>query len=451
MAHPIGVDADNGSAVDPLTRAGYVCVLLAVPLVTFNVLRAPGNLTYGDPLLLVGGLLLGVVWLKRGHPFGVVPTALPVGAALMLVAGLLAILPADQLDAVGPTLRFIVTISLMPLILMFAASTPSRIQRLIDVWLLGSVVNALVGILDRLGVTHIGASLASADYVALQDRATGLTNHPNHLGLVIAMALPMAVSRLTAGGARGVSALLGLPILAGGVAVSGSRGALLAAVGGVLLFFMLASGSIRSRAGFMLVAALVATLALLVLAPGDSERLGFVTVERLEGARNATESDAERRTLLDEGIQDWWDRPFIGRGYSPVRPAHNIYIQFLQAGGVLALVGFLVFTTPILRRARRLSRPAANFPPWLSAIAAGSGASMCVWLLFGLVGPNAHDRYLYLPIGLVLALALIQRRMPASGRRMAPIGHERPQPTTSTSVSSKGSPLRREIPESELA
>lgn len=418
MAHPIGAYADKGSSWDPLTRAGHACVLLAVPLVTFNALRVPGNLTFGDPLLLLGGLLLGLAWLRHGHPSGAVPVAIPVGVALMLAAGLLAILATGNWSALDPTLRFIVPISAMPLVMMVAGATPRWSHRLVDAWLLGATANAAVGILDRLGATSIGASLASFDYAALQDRATGLTNHPNHFGLVMAMALPMVISRLSAGGHRGSLAFVALPMVAGGLAASGSRGALLAAVGGVILYLLLATRSTRSRAGFAMLAAMTATVALLAFAPGDTRNLGVVTAERFAGQRNVADSDSERRALLRKAIDDARERPFIGSGYSSARPAHDIYLQFIQGGGMIALAGFLLFAGTILLLARSLARGATAVPYGLSALAAAGGASAGVWLLFGIVGPNTYDRYLYLPVGLVLALSLVRARSASTAPRL---------------------------------
>lgn len=414
MADAVGTGSGNIAADDPLTRAAHVCVLVAVPLVSFNVLRAPGNLTFGDPLLLLAGLLVGAAWLKRGHAGGVIPVGLPIGAGLIFGAALIAILPPERADVVGPTLRFVITIGLLPLILMFSSATPRRVQRLIDVWLLGAFVNSVVAITDRLGATRIGGSLASYDFVALQDRATGLTNHPNTLGLVVALALPMAIARSASAGARGPLAVLTVLALIGGVAMSGSRGALLAAGGGIILLFVLAAASIRSRMGTMLIAIFVAITLLIIFSPGKPERLGTVTVERLSGGLNATDSDTQRRALLHEAVADWLERPLVGRGYSPVRPSHDIYLQLLQGGGIIALAGFLTFAAATLSRARRTSRPAAGIPSWVSGVAAGSGAGFGVWLLFGLVGTQTYDRFLYVPVGVILAIGLIHQRMMGS-------------------------------------
>lgn len=401
-------DSTAPDSADPLSRAGYALVLLAVPLVTCNALRASENVTYGDIPLAIGAVLLLAAWLRHGHPRGVVPLGVIVGAFLLLATGLLSNVPAENADSLESTLRFSVTLGVMPVILMFAASTPSRVQRLVDAWLLGAGLNSAVGALDLLGVTDIGASLTSVDFATLADRASGLTGHPNHLGLVAAMALPVAVAHLGRGGPRGFAALGLVPLLMVGVFASGSRGALLAAVGGVAIFFVLGVSTRRSSTTLLLFAAPMVTFVILVAVLGNNELTGSVAFERLGGG--ATQSNVERRQTLQESIEQAGDSLLVGDGFAVVRTAHNLYIQLLQAGGVLALAGFLAFAISIVRRARWLALPSHDSPPWLMGLAAASGASFCVWLLFGMVGNAVYDRYLYVPVGLALALVLVHKR-----------------------------------------
>jgi O-antigen ligase len=421
--------AENTDSADPLRRAGYVLVLIAVPLVTCNALRASENITYGDIPLAIGAVLLLTAWLRHGHPSGVVPSGLPVGAILLLVTGAIAIVAADNTESLLPTLRFGVTLGFMPLIIMLAASTPRRVQALVDAWLLAAGVNSAVGALDLLGVTTIGTALTPVDFVTFTDRAAGLTSHPNHLGLVAAMALPVAVARLGAGGPRSLAALGLVPLLIVGVTVSGSRGAFIAAAAGVAIFFALGASTRRSRTALLLFAAPVVTFVILVAVLGNSELTGAVTVERLGGGGGATQSDQERALTLRESVNQVVDHPIVGSGFAVVRTAHNIYVQLLQAGGLLALAGFLAFAISIVRRARWLALPSRDSPPWLMALAAASGASVCVWLLFGMVANAVYDRYLYVPVGITLAVGLMHKRYFASLERPKPPPRDWPSAT----------------------
>jgi O-antigen ligase len=409
VRHVRGVKAEDTDPSDPLSRAGYALVLLAVPLVTFNALRPSENMTYGDIPLAIGAVLLLALWLRHGHPRGVVPLGLVVGASLLLATGLLSSMPAED-ASLAPALRFSVTLGFMPLILMYAASTPRRVQQLVDAWLLAAGLNAAVGALDILGVTDIGTSLTSVDFVTYTDRATGLTGHPNHLGLVAAMALPVAISRLGAGGLRGLAAFGLVPLLIIGVVESGSRAATLAAVAGVAIFFLLGVSTRRTRTPLLLIAASLVTFVTLIAIVGHNELTGSVTVERLGGGAGAPQSNEARILALRESITQALDNPLVGDGYSVVRTANNIYLQVFQAGGILALAGFLTFAVSIVRRARWLALPSHGSPPWLTGLAAGSGASACVWLVYGMVGNAVYDRYLYVPVGVALAVGLVHRR-----------------------------------------
>lgn len=433
------LQAQASERSDPLRTAGYALVLVAVPLVTCNALRAGENANYGDvPLGLATVFLLGS-WLRHGVPRGVIPAGVPLGALLLLAAGALAIVPAENLDSMLPSLRFGITLGLMPLVIMFATTTPRRLQALVDLWLLAAAANSVVAALDLFGGTNIGLSLTSIDYVGITERATGLTNHPNHLGLVAAMALPVAVARLGAGGWRALAALGLVPLLLVGVFASGSRGAFIAAAAGVVILFAFGAATRRLRTTLLLFGVPVVAFVVLIAVIGNNELLtGSVTVERLAGGGGATLSDNARRVTLSRSLGEALENPLVGDGFEEVRTAHNIYVQLLQAGGILALIGFATFAIAVVRRARRLSLASSGSPPWLMTLAAANGASIYVWLLFGMVGTAVYDRYLYVPVGVVLALGLIHRRRFAA-REPPQAGSSPPSPP---SRMTRGAPNR---------
>jgi len=363
-------------------------------------------MTFGDPLLVAAALLLAAAWLRHGSPRGVVPRWAVVAPVLLLAAGLLAILPSEDTGSLTPTIQFCITLGVMPLIMMFAASTAGRVEKLVNVWIFAVVIQSAVAVLDLLEVTRIGVLVTSTDYLANTGRVTGLTLHPNHLSLVTAMALPMVVGMLTSKGGRRTAGLTALPFVLAGIAVSGSRGALMAGAGGILLFFLLQARGNRSLGGVLLVAAFIAAFAYLVFSPTASERARLVTGERIltQGADDATRASLYR-TAVDQGL----DSPIFGQGFAVILSAHDIYLQLLQAGGAIALVAFVLFGGGIIRRSRRLARLRPADTPALPAIAAAAGASMGTWMLYGLTGNALYDRYLYIPAGLVLAIAFVSR------------------------------------------
>ena len=99
----------------------------------------------------------------------------------------------------------------------------------------------------------------------------------------------------------------------------------------------------------------------------------------------------------------------MGEGFDVVLVAHNIYLQLIQGGGVLALVGFVVFATGIMRSTRTVTCGELLRAGIPQALLAASTAAMGTWLLYGLVGNALYDRYLYAPAGFVLAIGLVSR------------------------------------------
>ncbi len=103
----------------------------------------------------------------------------------------------------------------------------------------------------------------------------------------------------------------------------------------------------------------------------------------------------------------------MGHGFEYVRGAHDIYLQLLHAGGIVALAGFLSFAVGITVTGVRLGRSAA-VPEHLQGLARASVASLAVWLAAGgVVSTPIFDRYLYIPAGLVIAIWVLRRKSEA--------------------------------------
>jgi hypothetical protein len=129
----------------------------------------------------------------------------------------------------------------------------------------------------------------------------------------------------------------------------------------------------------------------------------------LTGVISVEGYDNGRLELYAEALSDFLARPLTGHGFSQIRDALNIYLQLLQAGGLIALSAFSLFTVGSLRLGWRLAHE-----PVLSgsmrSLAVALTVSVLVWLQEGLVQNAIYDRYLYVPAGLLLAMRLFAVR-----------------------------------------
>ncbi len=403
-----------------LHRLAYGCLVLAIALFTVNALRVSHPFSFGDPLLVVAGGFVALRYLQRGLPRGAVPVWLPASAAAIFLSGLIAAFRGDVGADLLPTVEFAGTLLGLPLITLILIDTPRRVEWAVEAWLLAASLSAFVGLVDLAGHLNIGLRLTGVDFVLYTHRAQGLTLHPNHLGLVSAMALPVALIRAIRPVAPGAGLGFTLRnlgyalVLAVGILVSGARAGLLAVVVALVALPMLQDT--RRRVGRLLALALIVVgmLGVVVLDTPLASSLGIVTGSRLTGSAAGTSASNDYRiSAYSSALRQIAGDPVVGQGFAVARVAHDIYIQLLQAGGIIALGAFLVVMAGAFRVRREIERCSVRAPS--SDLAVACNASVIAWLVNGAVQNQLYDRYLYIPLGLLLALGEINRRL-ALGR-----------------------------------
>lgn len=413
----------NGLQIDPLARVG-------LPLGAFSP---------SDLLLVAAAGLLGILAVS-GRRF---PVAVPkwiLGPALALAAtALLAKLAgggaAVETPTVSRTARALINTNLesplrallalelglvlVPLVLSAVAATPRRATVFATLWLLSATASALFAFTDTVGLTNM-TELTGA---ATRDlRATGLAGHPNHLGLASALALPVAVLGISGRLPGRVPLHVVAAFMLGfAVTVSGSRAAFAAAVAASLLTALLIAGGRRRLAlvGAVLVVgglAVVAGVSLTGVEQGAYEETDAVA--RFGQSQSGQESFETRSELRERALDQFAANPLTGVSFRQLKTAHNIYLQLASSGGILALGAFAVFIAGALALAWRLLRRARFATPQRMLVVALLVA-FCTWLGAGMIGNTVTDGYLYLPVGLMLALELYRRRAPAAGAGVA--------------------------------
>ena len=302
------------------------------------------------------------------------------------------------------------------LIVPLAIIACTAIERRVTVWTMGAyatgaTLSSVIAITDLIGLTpKIGRIVAGTNrnnslfgYDIENMRWPGLADHPNTLACTAVLSIPVVIYFLSTMRWKWIGAIA-LIALFGGVLVSGSRGAqAMAPV--VALAAMLWTPNRRSltRVFSMTVfGAVVAALLLVISLPSEARRKILRLIQGFNVDRyviSSTEaSDAQRFTVLKQGLTDWQSYPVFGAGIRHIPEAHNIYLQLLAAGGFVLFIAMLLYWYWILRDGWRLSRMGIVYARFLM-ISIGS------WLVLGIVENALTDRYEYFTVGCIAGLA----------------------------------------------
>ena len=407
----IAVSSSRAAAAesDFLLSVAAGLLVLGVGLVTFNGVRVTSGLSVADVPLAASAVTAALALSLSPRPIAA-PRWLGVAAAGIFTAGVLSALTSDDVvENFIPTLRFTVALALMPLVIGALTRSSRNRQLVVAAWLASAGLNALVGLTDFFGLTAVSATFLE---VNSSGRVNAFTAHPNHLGIVCAMTVPVALwgtlqRRASSLPFGRVAWFAALALLVGGIFVSGSRAAVIGGLAGCAFVFLL--GIRRGRAAVGLTAFFAVALLVISLLSSSVDQTESASVfERLGGNTSAQTSDAGRFDAFDEAIEGFANSPIYGEGYQFARQAHDIYLQLLQSGGVLALVAFGFFIVGSLSLGRRL-RVSTRLPVADRELAGAAMASLIAWFVVGIAQPTLYDRYLYVPAGILLGLAAAER------------------------------------------
>lgn len=401
-----------------LDRVAFVAVGVLALTITWNGLRGPGgafaNVFLGLAVLAV---LAHVVVDRRTIP--IAPWLL-VSAGGMIVAALVtSMFPPDPTihsrtllqfnqaaltagvplgglvqsrSNVSALVKWQTGLVVVPVLMVLVATNTWRIHRLLDLWTVGAVVSAFVGILDRAGV-HALAPVAIAG-----NRSAGLAIHPNYLALTCAFAIPVALRWIGRSDRATVAGLAATVILLGGEYSTGSRDGNVAAVVGLVLTVALVP---RLQPGLRFVLPIVGILAVAMLAFTHAGH-SILDQLRLNGPTASTNGSGYQRAVARQVAEaQIAARPISGVGMSVDNDAQNIYLQILAAGGVILMASFLVFVGGLASCVRR----ALGGPLHQEAIVLG--VCMLVWLINGYYDSQIADKYLYVLPGILMACAYV--------------------------------------------
>jgi O-antigen ligase len=170
---------------------------------------------------------------------------------------------------------------------------------------------------------------------------------------------------------------------------SGSRASLLCLALTIIVWPLVerTAISVYVLVSFLAVAAVGANYLIQNAPPGSA-------FDRLKGGGTAQASSQARATLLSNGIAKFLDHPIRGSGWvvTDVLTYHNVYLEVGIAGGVIAVLAFVLIIASTIKPL--FAEPVPNRLAFM-------GLSYAV---FAAIGPTIYDRILWGGLGLVFAL-----------------------------------------------
>lgn len=375
----------------------------AVATVSWNGVRPFAHATISDVLMSLAGILVVIGIIEGDWP--VVPAWLGYGFLLLAAGGLLgaaAIPTAPQSTYTFPlgvskpltagSDPFPADMAKLGALLIAMVAVPVIVSRCGNVrlvtmaWVVGTSVNAAAALADAFFGTGLNLWFTGVEFLG---RENGLSTHPNHLGLVAAMTFPVAVALALQQRWWWVPAVL----LAGGVAVSASRGAALI-FPIALVALAVTNRNLRQRLiGASAIAVPIAVLSFLLV--GNWPERYLAAAQRA----GSSTSNLERSLGLHQAWNEYLAHPWTGVGMVVLDRAENLYLEVLQGGGPVALVGLLVVF---------LGGAYAAWQQREHPIGAGLFASVIVLLSSAMVQNQATNRHLYVSFGLVIGLSAVR-------------------------------------------
>jgi O-antigen ligase len=391
----------------PLDQAALGLLTVAMITMTWNGVRLGGSLALSDVfLLLATAAATPALFDRRLMRQFMLPAWITIPALVISLIGLTSmIFLDDSLVSLAGLLRLIAAMVLVPAVMGAIGGEQRALPWLVDMWILSAMANSAVAIGDYGLHLGIGEKIT---HVISAGRSTGLTSHSNHLGVAMCITTPLVLGRMVVAKTLvlRVAFFLALCVLGLAVLSTGSRGALVAYVVGVLIGTALLPAQIR-RQTFKWV--FVAGIAGVLMAGLAFRGEALNSVKRLTGGEGdravqvqVADSDNQRKSLRAESLEQFESNPITGAGLVNARDAHLIYLQLLASTGLAGVTAFLAFLVGSVATSRKVFRD-PNLDLEASAIVAAAGAAVIVWALLGLVENQLADRYFYVPTGLIIA------------------------------------------------
>jgi O-antigen/teichoic acid export membrane protein len=410
--------SDGGDAEFRLPRLLYYLGLVLLGLLT---LRAGGQVTLSDVLFLFSFLLAcaELVIVRRQVPIRL-PFLLLLGIAIFSVGGLISTFQSyHYVSSTAVIVRLIFLTVFWFWLGTVVLSRRGHVMKATNLWVASAAIGGSAAVVQLLvGDVFLGGTAAGG-------RMTGFTTHPNDLGGLTCIAFVpalMLAARQNIPAPRRLLSYAVLLLVAAGLILSGSIGALLAAAAAIFVWFAFQRSSVHSILVFTtlgLCVIAVMTVQVMRGAPTPLERFDMVTSDRTSGGPRVG-SVEERLIVYRSAANAIEDSPFIGVGLdlrSVTKPfgeenyaydVHNLVIGLWYKAGLFGLVGMLIAFLAVFRTGWVAILRSKSEPERRLAVALVSSA--VAFFIFAMSAPVLFSRYGWISAALLLALRAVQQR-----------------------------------------
>ena len=281
-----------------------------------------------------------------------------------------------------------------------------------SVLVIASVSILLFGLVARLTGSTWVFDVSAAGIV----RYRGALENPNTIGLLAAPTVPLALGLFSSGcSTRRRWWLVVVAIILISVALSESRGGLVAVAAGLAGFTMCLAGSVRFKVTAGAAALLLVVISTWSILPASRPAGVQSLVERFQGEEQTSKGGSGRVEAWKLAVETWDDRPIGGWGFGTAEEVfgpralaieevfqganpHNAYLHVLIEVGIVAPLLLLAIAVTSCARAWRLAKEwgplgAGIFGTLLAAVvsqmfesgftSAGSIAAFYFWIVAG--------------------------------------------------------------------
>jgi O-antigen/teichoic acid export membrane protein/O-antigen ligase len=421
-----GISSHRRDVEFRLPRRLYYVGLVLLGLLT---LRAGGQVTFSDLLFLFSFVLVcaELAIIRRQVPMRV-PFLLLLGIAIFSLGGLLSTFQSfEALKSTAVIARLIFLTVFWFWLGTIVLSHREHIRKATTLWVASAAICGGAAILQLLIGNVIPASTFDGG------RAAGFTTHPNDLGGLTCIAFVpalMLAARHSIGVPQRLFSYALLLLVAAGLILSGSIGALLAAAAATFVWFCFQRSSVQSVLVF-------ATIGLCVIAvttvqamrgvPTPLERFDTVTSSKpIPGGGMSVGSVDERLATYRVAVDAIEEHPFVGVGLdllSVTKPfgvesyqydQHNLIIGIWYKAGLIGLAGMLIALFAVFRTGWITILQSKSESEWNVSVALVS--SVVAFVTFAMSEPVLFSRFGWISAALLLALRGVQQRESASAR-----------------------------------